>query len=337
MVLKLKDIVEILSGELLGDPELEIRGVAGIADAREGDITFLSDKRYLVDCLSSKASGVIVKEFIEELKKPQIRVRNPHYAFAILLEHFYPQRKQRIGISPLAHVSEDARIGKDVDVYPFAFISERAQIGDGTIIYPFVFIGENTVIGSSCLVYPNVTIRNGVIIGNRVIIHAGAVIGADGFGYVLEKGRHHKIPQVGGVVIEDDVEIGANVTIDRATTGNTIIGRGTKIDNLVQIGHNVRIGENSIVVAQVGIGGSTMVGSNVMLGGQVGVSDHALIEDGTMVGAQSGVMGHVKKGTYSGYPAIPHRDWLKASALFARLPELFKRLRELEERLAGMD
>ncbi len=333
--MKLQDVAEIISGELRGDPDTEIQGVSGITEALEGDVTFLSDMRYLKDCLSTKASCVIVKDFIDELKTPQIRVKDPYYAFATLLEHFYPREKEEKGISPMAIVSEKAKIGRDVTIYPFVFISEDAEVGDNTIIYPFVFVGRRSKIGQSCLIYSNVTIREGVRIGERVIIHAGAVIGSDGFGYIFEAGRHHKIPHVGGVTIEDDVEIGANVTIDRATTGNTIIGRGTKIDNLVQIGHNVRIGENSIIVAQVGIGGSSKIGNNVMLGGQAGVSDHAVIEDGTMVGAQSGVMGHIRAGVYSGTPVIPHREWLKSVALFSRLPEMFKKIKELEELKKG--
>lgn len=331
--MKLKEIAEIVSGEIKGDPEVEIKGVSGITDATEGDITFLSDRRYLKECLHSGASCVIVKDFIEDLEKPQIKVKNPYYAFALLLERFYPRQKEREGISPLAFVSEKAEIGSGVVIYPFVFVSEGVRIGDNTIVYPFAFVGRGVSIGSSCLIYPNVTLREGVKIGERVIIHAGAVIGSDGFGYVFEDGRHYKIPQVGGVIIGDDVEIGANVTIDRATTGNTVVGRGTKIDNLVQIGHNVIIGEDSIIVAQVGIGGSTTIGKNVTLGGQVGVSDHASIEDGTMIGAQSGVMGHVKRGIYSGYPIMPHREWLKASALFARLPEILKRIKEIEDKL----
>ncbi|MFN3479270.1 MAG: UDP-3-O-(3-hydroxymyristoyl)glucosamine N-acyltransferase [Thermodesulfovibrionales bacterium] len=331
--MRLKEIAEIISGEIKGDPELEIKGVSGVTDALEGDITFLSDNRYLKDCLSSKASCVIVREFVEDIKKTQIKVKNPYYAFAILLDLFHPREKEEEGISPQAYVSERARIGKGVTIYPFVFISDDAEIGEDTVIYPFVFVGKGSTIGSSCLVYSNVTIREGVRIGNRVIIHAGAVIGSDGFGYVFEQERHYKIPQVGGVIIGDDVEIGANVTIDRATTGNTIIGNGTKIDNLVQIGHNVRIGENTIIVAQVGIGGSATIGRHVMLGGQTGISDHATIEDGTMVGARSGVMGYLKQGIFSGTPVIPHRDWLKSSALFARLPEILKRIKEIEDKL----
>ncbi|MBI3593014.1 MAG: UDP-3-O-(3-hydroxymyristoyl)glucosamine N-acyltransferase, partial [Nitrospirae bacterium] len=249
---------------------------------------------------------------------------------ARLLSHFYVKPHKCRGISKNAFVSEKSSIGENVTVYDFAYISDGVTIGADCIIDPGVYIGDNTRLGDGCVIHPNVTIREGVTVGNRVTIHAGSVIGSDGFGYVFENGRHNKIPQVGGVIIEDDVEIGAGVTIDRATTGNTIIGQGTKIDNLVQIGHNVRVGRNVILVSQVGIAGSSEIGDGVVLGGQVGVADHAVIEAGTMVGAKSGIMGEVKKGIYSGTIAIPHRDWLKAMSVFAKLPELKKKIEELE-------
>lgn len=335
--MKLRELALMLGGEIIGDAEMEIKGVAGISEASEGDITFLSNPKLIRECSESRASCVIVKEEIPEIRKAQIKVSNPYYAFARLLEHFYIKPIKPAGISERAFVSDKARIGKDVSIYPMAYISEGASIGDGTVIYPWVFIGEETSIGDECILYPNVAIRERVKIGNRVIIHAGSVIGSDGFGYVFEGGRHHKIPQVGGVTIGDDVEIGANVTIDRATTGNTIIGSGTKIDNMVQIGHNVRIGENSIVVAQVGIGGSTEIGNFVTIAGQVGIADHAKIDSGCIIGAKSGIMGHLTKGAYSGVPAIPHRDWLKAQAIFAKLPELNKKIRELEEKIKDIE
>jgi UDP-3-O-[3-hydroxymyristoyl] glucosamine N-acyltransferase len=335
--MKLKELASLLGGALRGDGDLEVHGVAGIHDVKEGEATFLSDHKLLKECIRSKASCVIVRDFIPELNKPQVAVKNPSYAFARLLEHFYVKPLQPAGISPMAFVSPHATIGKEVTVHAFAYISDNAIIGDHTVIYPGVFIGNDTVIGMQCVIFPNVTIREKVRIGNRVIIHAGTVIGADGFGYVFEDGKHHKIPQVGGVIIEDSVEIGANVTIDRATTGNTLIGSGTKIDNLVQVGHNVSVGKNSIIVAQVAIGGSTQIGNYVVLGGQVGVADHATIDDGTMVGAKSGVMGHLMKGIYSGSPCFPHRDWLKSSALFAKLPELNKKIRELEAKITILE
>jgi len=335
--MKLLEIAEMLGAELSGSPDIEIKGAAGISDAKDGDITFLSTAKLVSACIESKASAIIVKDIISEIKKPQLKVSNPQYAFARLLEHFYVKPFIASGISDRAYVSDKARIGKEVSVYPMAFVSDGALIGDRTVIYPGVFIGENSSVGDECIIYPNVTIRENGKIGGRVIIHSGAVIGSDGFGYVMEKGAHYKIPQVGGVIIGDDVEIGANVTIDRATTGHTIIGRGTKIDNLVQIAHNVKIGENSVIAAQVGVAGSTEIGNYVVFGGQVGVADHAKIDDGVMVGAQSGVMGHVTKGIYSGSPVIPHRDWLKSIVIFAKLPELNKRIKELEDMIKNSE
>jgi UDP-3-O-[3-hydroxymyristoyl] glucosamine N-acyltransferase len=329
---KLKELALMLGGEIVGDPEIEIRGAAGVHEVNEGEITFLSDMKLMRECAGSKASCVIVKDFISGIEKAQVIVRNPLYAFAKVLEHFSAP-VQYTGISSDAFVSEKAGIGKDVSIHPFAFISENVVIGDHTVIHPGVFIGRDTVVGAQCVLYPNVTVREKVTLGDRVIVHSGSVIGSDGFGYVMEGGRHYKIPQVGGVIIGDDVEIGAGVTIDRATTGNTKIGSGTKIDNLVQIGHNVKIGEHAILVAQVGVGGSTEIGNFVVLGGQVGVADHSRIDDGCMAGAKSGIFGHLEKGVYSGVPVIPHRDWLKATALFARLPDLNKRIKELEEKI----
>jgi len=198
-------------------------------------------------------------------------------------------------------------------------------------------VGENTTVGKDCMIYPNVVLRENVKVGNKVIIHSGSVIGSDGFGYVFEEGRYHKIPQVGGVIIGDDIEIGSNVSIDRATTGNTIIGKGTKIDNLVQIAHNVKIGENTIIVAQVGIAGSTEVGDFVTLAGQVGIADHVKIGSGTVIGAQSGIASDLTKGFYTGSPALPHREWLRAHALFAKLPELYKKIKELEKKIKELE
>lgn len=336
--MKLKEIAEIINGKIIGQEDLEISGISGISDVKEGEITFLSDTKYLKDLINSKASAVILKEPIEGFEKPFIIVENPQYAFAKLLSIFYPKTPGFVGIHENTYISSKASIDKDVTVYPFVYISDNVVIGSGTVLYPGVYVGERSSIGKNCLIYPNVTIREDVKIGDNVTIHAGSVIGADGFGYVFKDGVHHKIPQVGGVIIEDDVEIGANVTIDRATTGYTIIGKGTKIDNLVQIGHNVRVGENTILVAQVGIGGSSFIGDYCILGGQVGVADHAVIEAGTMVGAKSGIMpGRLNKGLYSGVPAIPHKEWLKATSIFSKLPEVYKRIKELEELIKKLE
>jgi UDP-3-O-[3-hydroxymyristoyl] glucosamine N-acyltransferase len=335
--MKLREFADIAGGEVIGDPETEITGVAGIKEAGRGDITYLAAERYLRYLRDTGASCVIVKKPLEGVSFAQLRVGNPHYAFARALECFYPQNPPAPGISDKAVISDTASLGKDVHVSPFVCIGDDVSIGDGSVLLPGACIGKETRIGRNCVIHANVTVRERVFLGDRVIVHAGSVIGSDGFGYVLEGGAHYKIPQVGGVVIEDDVEIGSNVSIDRATLGNTTIGKGTKIDNLVQIAHNVTIGEKSLLMSQVGIAGSSELGSFVTLAGQVGVADHTSIDSGTIIAAQAGVVGHVAKGVYSGSPGIPHSNWLRAQAVFARLPELQKRVRELEARLLTLE
>lgn len=331
---KFSDLVE---GTVIGDPDLEITGASGIESAGRGDITFITSARFMKFLKGSQASCVIVREPLEGLSMTQLQVSNPYYAFAKALELFYPAESLRPGVSESAVVSTSAVLGKDVTVSPMAYIGDNASLGDGTVIYPGVFVGSDTTLGRNCTIHPNVTIREKVKIGDRVVVHSGSVIGSDGFGYVFEKGVHYKIPQVGGVVIKDDVEIGSNVSIDRATTGNTVVGRGTKIDNLVQIAHNVRIGKNSLIIAQVGISGSCEIGDFTTLAGQAGIADHSSLEPGTTIGAQSGLTGHYKKGVYSGSPAIPHRNWLKSQALFSRLPEMSRKIKELEARLKKLE
>ena len=334
--MKVRDIAAMVDGEVIGDGDLEITGVSGIHNTKTGEITYITSEKFLNALNAGEASAVFVTAHIAEIGKTQIVVKNPQYAFAVLLSAFHVPPHEYLGISERAVVSDAAVLDENVTVHALAYISECARIGKGTIVFPGVFIGKESTIGETCLIYPNVTIREGVTIGKNVIIHPGAVIGADGFGYVYENSIHNKIPQVGGVIIEDDVEIGANVTIDRATTGNTVIGQGTKIDNLVQVAHNVQIGRNSILVAQVGIGGSTTIGDGVTLAGQVGIADHVEIESGTIVGAQAGVPGKLKKGVYLGSPAKPYRETLRSLELFHRLPELHKRLMEMERKLAAL-
>lgn len=332
--MNINEFAEIVNGEVIGDPEQVITGVSGIREAQEGDITFVASSHYLKHLLDSKASCVIVKEVIADLAIPQIKVLNPYYGFAKAIECFYPKTTHPSVISSEAFVDGSASIGNSVSIYPFAFVSAHASIGNNSVIMPGVFIGENSKIGSDCIIYPNVTIREGITLGNRVIIHSGTVIGSDGYGYIFEKGEHYKIPQVGGVIIEDCVEIGSNVSIDRATLGNTVVKKGAKIDNLSQIAHNVTIGEKALIISQAGIAGSTEIGESVIIGGQVGIADHSIIDAGAIVVGGSGVMkGHLKKGVYSGTPAIPHSTWLRAQALFAKLPEMNRRIRELEEKI----
>ncbi|MBI5739231.1 MAG: UDP-3-O-(3-hydroxymyristoyl)glucosamine N-acyltransferase [Nitrospirae bacterium] len=332
--MKLKELANIIGGKICGDPDVEIKGAAGIKEAKEGDITFLAEKKYLNDLPGSKASAVIAKDEITGLSASLLIADNPYFVFAKALKALYGRPRVAPGISDRADVCADAVFGEGVTVYPGAYVGSGVVIGARTVICPGVFIGDGSSVGDDSLIYPNVTIRENVRIGNKVIIHPGAVIGSDGFGYVFEQGAHYKIPQVGGVIIEDDVEIGANVTIDRATTGNTIIGAGTKIDNLVQIAHNVRTGKNCIIVSQVGVSGSVEMGDGVVLAGQAGVRDHVKIGSGVTVAAKAGITDDVPAGQiYSGMPAIPHKTWLRAQSVFAKLPEYIKRLQELERKM----
>jgi UDP-3-O-[3-hydroxymyristoyl] glucosamine N-acyltransferase len=336
--MKLSEIAQLFNGRVVGNGDVLISGVKGIEDAKEGDITYLASAKHKDKLKNCQATAIIVNEKLENFEGNQLIVDNPKLVFVKLLQKFYLKPHPYGGISNQTFISDSCKLGENVTIYPFSYVGDNVEIGDNTVVYSFSFIGKGTKIGADCIVYPNVTIREGVQIGNRVIIHPSAVIGADGFGYIFYEGKHEKIPQVGSVVIEDDVEIGAGTTIDRATTGRTVIGKGTKIDNLVQIGHNVEIGQHCIIVAQVGIGGSSKIGDGCIIAGQVGISDHVEIESGTTITAQSGVMpGKVEKGVFSGTPIIPHRDWLRASSFFKKLPELNKKLRELEEKIKKLE
>ncbi len=330
--MKAGDLAKLLGAELSGNEEEEISSVRGVTELSEGCLTFISSKKYLSGIAGSGAAAVLVSSFYDELSdKVQLKVGNPHYCFAKALEIFYVKKRESLGIMDGAILEEGVSISADVTVYPGAYISSGVTLGSGTTVFPNVFIGEGSAVGKECLIYPGVTIREKVKIGDNVIVHPNSVIGSDGYGFIHEKGIHYKVPQIGTVEIGDNVEIGAGVTIDRATTGTTVIGEGTKIDNLVQIAHNVKIGKHCLLVAQVAIGGSTVIGDYVTLAGQVGVADHATIESGSMFGARSGVMGDVKKGIYTGVPAIPHRQWLKAQAIYEKLPDMMKKLKRIED------
>jgi len=329
--MKLRELAALIGGRIAGDPEVEITGVAGIENAKEGDITFLHDHNYIPEV---SASALIVKEEIDGLTLSLLVADNPQFTFARALEVFYVKPYSPSGISERAVIGSNVKMGDDVSVHPNACISNDVELGSRVTLSSGVFLGEGVTVGDDSFIYPNVTIREKVRIGKKVIVHSGAVIGSDGFGYVPEKGSHYKIPQVGGVIVEDDVEIGANVCIDRATVGNTIIGCGTKIDNLVQVAHNVKIGRNCIIVAQVGISGSVEIGDGAIIAGQVGVKDHVKIGAGTIVAAQAGVTGDIPAGQiYSGTPAIPHGTSLRAQSLYSKLPEFVKRMREIEKKL----
>jgi UDP-3-O-[3-hydroxymyristoyl] glucosamine N-acyltransferase len=337
----LKELADRIGGTISGDPGIEITGVSGLKDAGAGDITFLADKINIKDAVETSAAVVIVSGKMKEMVSRErttpvamLVVDHPQLAFAKALEIFHPAPSVFTGVSDRAVLGKNIRMGNDVSIGPLAVIGDDVSLGDRVTISSGAYIGAGVTIGDDSFIFPNVTIRENTRIGNNVIIHPGTVIGSDGFGYVPEKGKHHKIPQTGGVVIEDDVEIGANVTIDRATIGDTVIGRGTKIDNLVQIGHNVKIGTDCIIVSQVGIGGSVEIGDGVVLAGQVGIRDHLRIGNGAIIGAQSGVGSDVPEGQiYSGSPAIPHRIWLRAQSIYAKLPEYVKRLQGIERTL----
>ena len=323
------------SGELVGDPSLQIMGAASLGDATPGEISFFANRKYVALLRKTRASAVFVPpDFTEPITLAQIRVANPTKAFEQVVVKFAPKPITFApGIHPTAVVDPSAQIGKCVSIQPHAVIESGARIGDDTIIGAGSYIGHETVIGPGCLIYPRVTIRERSRIGSRVIIHSSAVIGADGFGFEMVDGRQEKIQQLGIVQIDDDVEIGANTTVDRARFGRTWIQEGVKIDNLVQIAHNVVIGKNSVIVAQTGISGSTRVGERVMMGGQVGIVGHLEIGDGTAIGAQSGVSKSLPGGVWFGSPAVPLGEAKQQIAWIHRLGKLFARVKEIEKKL----
>ncbi|NIM03055.1 UDP-3-O-(3-hydroxymyristoyl)glucosamine N-acyltransferase [bacterium] len=332
--MSLKEIAELVGGELVGDGNIMIKGVGSLTEARKGEITFLASSRYKNQVLKTRASAIIIGEGVELPGVPLIRTKNPYLAFARVMEALVPPQKLPAGIDKTSILGKGVKLGKDVAIGAYAVIGNDVVIGDGTVIFAGTYIGDKAVIGKDGLIYPNVTVREEVIIGDNVIIHPGAVVGADGFGYATEKGKHHKIPQMGTVEIENGVEIGANVTIDRATLGKTIIGQGTKIDNLVQIGHNVKIGKNCLIVSQVGISGSTVIGDNVVLAGQAGLVGHITVGDNAIVGAQAGVTKSVPANTtVSGYPAREHKIAQKIDAQLIRLPKLYEQIKELKQNI----
>jgi UDP-3-O-[3-hydroxymyristoyl] glucosamine N-acyltransferase len=322
-------------GELVGDPKLKITGAASLAEATSGEISFFANRKYVSLLRKTRASAVFVPaDFLEPLAAAQVRVSNPTKAFEQVVLKFAPERITFApGIHPSAIVGSSVRLGERVSIQPNAVIEDGSQIGDDTIIGAGSYIGHETTIGSACLIYPLVTIRERSRIGSRVIIHSGAVIGADGFGFEMVDGQQQKIQQLGIVQIDDDVEIGANTTVDRARFGRTWIQQGVKIDNLVQIAHNVIIGKNSVIVAQTGISGSTRVGERVTMAGQVGIVGHVEIADGSIIAAQSGVSKNVPGGVWFGYPAGPIDEVKQQIAWIRSLGKLFARVKELEKKL----
>ncbi|CUH94541.1 UDP-3-O-acylglucosamine N-acyltransferase [Propionispora sp. 2/2-37] len=334
--MKLREIAELVDGSVLGDDTVEITGITNIEEAGSSDIVFAVPP-HLEKAAASRAAAVIIPLDSTEFAKPAVRVENPRVAFVKLLKFFMPPPDVERGVHATAVLGKDVKLGDNVAIMANAVIGDHVAIGDNTVIYPNAYIGNHVVIGSDALIYSNVSVREDCRIGSRVILQNGAVIGSDGFGFVSVQGRHHKVPQVGNVIIEDDVEVGANTCIDRATISSTVVKRGTKIDNLVHLGHNVVIGEDCFVVALTGISGSTKVGNHVTFAGQVGSTGHITIGDNCVFAARTGIIGDVAAGSfYAGFPAKPHKEWLKSEAYINKLPDLVKRVRELEKRLAEL-
>ncbi|MGH7147469.1 MAG: UDP-3-O-(3-hydroxymyristoyl)glucosamine N-acyltransferase [Nitrospiraceae bacterium] len=336
--ISLAQIHDVVGGELVGSSEATVTNLASLEEAGPNDLTFLTGDRMLKKSGHTAAGALLAHRRLLEIPNPHIVVANPTLAFAQVAQAFFCPISTPRGIAAAVVRGVDTQVGPDASMWPGVTLGDRVTLGARVTLYPGVFIGNDTSIGDDTLLYPNVVVREGCRIGARVIVHSGTVIGSDGFGYVQDQGRHYKIPQLGGVTIEDDVELGANVTVDRATLGQTVIKQGTKVDNLVQIAHNVTIGAHSILVAQVGIAGSTRVGHHVMIGGQAGLADHIVIGDQGMIAARAAVNRSVAPNQIvSGFPAMPHEVWLKAQAVIPRLPELRQAVRTLEERMKQLE
>ena len=333
--MKLRDLAERLACRLDGDGEIEIVRVAGIQDAGAGDLTFVANPRYLPALATTRASAVLLRDEVPAGSIAVLRTSDPYLAFARAVGLFAPQWRPEPGVHAMAAVAPGARLGDGVSIGAFVCVGEGAIVGDRTIVFPNVTIGPGARVGVDCVIHSNVSIRERVTIGDHVVLQNGVVIGGDGYGFVRRgDGTHEKIPQVATVVLEDDVELGANTTVDRPAVGETRIKAGSKIDNLVQIAHGVTIGRHVLLAAQVGIAGSTEVGDNVMFGGQVGVGGHLTIGRGVVAAGQSGIANSVDDGAMvAGYPAIDAREWRRSSAVFRRLPDLKKRIEALEARL----
>jgi UDP-3-O-[3-hydroxymyristoyl] glucosamine N-acyltransferase len=330
------EIAKLVGGEVIGDGNAILKNFAPAERAQSGDLTFAENEDYFARAEQSAATAIIADKRFSSAKKILIRVPNARVAFAKALVLFFPDKKFPAGIHPSAVVAASAQIDPTAHVGPHCVVGERVKIGANSVLQGGNFVGDDAKLGDEVNLFPNVTLYPRTEIGNRVRIHAGAVIGSDGFGYVQDGGVHRKVPQIGNVIIGDDVEIGANVTIDRGALGSTVIGKGTKIDNLVQIAHNVEIGEHCIVIAQAGISGSTKLGKYVILAGQVGLAGHLKIGNQVTVAAQSGVMHDIPDGgKWFGYPAQPDKEFKRQIIAQRRLPELLKRVAELEKKLGG--
>ena len=336
-----EQIANVIGGRVEGNKDAKVHTFAKIEEGTEGAISFLSNPKYTHYLYNTKSSIVIVNEDVElekDVDATLIRVPNAYESIAKLLQIYEASKPKKTGVAPQAYIAPSAKLGNNCYVGPFAYVGEGAEIGDGCQIYPHAVIGDNVKVGTNCIFYPNTTIYQGCKIGNYVTIHAGSVIGADGFGFAPGADGYDKIPQIGIVVIEDNVEIGANTCVDRSTMGATVIHKGVKLDNLVQVAHNVEIGENTVMSAQVGIAGSTKVGSWCMFGGQVGLAGHITIGDKTFLGAQSGVPGSLKGGEeLIGTPPMNPRAYFKSQAIFRRLPDMYKDLNDAKKKIEELN
>lgn len=336
-----EQIANVIGGRVEGNKDAKVHTFAKIEEGTEGAISFLSNPKYTHYLYNTKSSIVIVNEDLElekDVDATLIRVKNAYESIAKLLQIYEASKPKKTGVAPQAYIAPSAKLGNNCYVGPFAYVGEGAEIGDGCQIYPHAVIGDNVKVGTNCIFYPNTTIYQGCKIGNNVTIHAGSVIGADGFGFAPGADGYDKIPQIGIVVIEDNVEIGANTCVDRSTMGATVIHKGVKLDNLVQVAHNVEIGENTVMSAQVGIAGSTKVGSWCMFGGQVGLAGHIIIGDKTFLGAQSGVPGSLKGGEeLIGTPPMNPRAYFKSQAIFRRLPDMYKDLNDAKKKIEELN
>lgn len=340
---QLRELAALVGGELQGDGELPIRGVNGLSQAAPGELSFYANPRYRAQLQGTKASAVLLAAQPDAALPAglsTVRVSNPHLAFARISVAFHPAPAFEPGLRPGASVHPEAKVASTAAVMTQAVVERGACVGERSVLFPGAYVGEGAVVGDDCVLHPGACVLRGCILGNRVVLHACAVVGADGFGYAFdaEKPEHFKIPQAGIVRVEDDVDVGACSCIDRATLGETLIGRGTKIDNLVQIAHNVKVGPLSLICAQAGVAGSTELGTGVVLAGQVGVVGHLKVGNLAKIGAQSGVAQDVPDGAVlSGSPAFDHRQWLKSSAAYEKLPELVKELRALRRRVEALE
>lgn len=333
-----QQIADILKGSVEGDPQVKVTNFSKIEEGKPGTLTFLANPKYEHYIYHTKASIVLVNHTFtpaEPVNATLVKVENAYTALAVLLKMVEQFKSQKTGIDSTAYIAGSAQLGEDCYVGNFAYIGEQAKVGKKCLIYPYAYIGDGVVVGDNTIIYPHATIYDGCMVGNSCILHAGCVIGADGFGFAPEGDNYNKIPQLGNVILEDQVEVGANTTIDRAVMDSTIVRKGVKLDNLIQIGHNAEIGENTVMAAQVGIAGSVKVGKHCMLGGQAGLAGHIHIADNVTIGAQAGVIGNIKEGntTVLGAPSIDAKQFMRSSAVFNRLPDIYRTIGQLQREI----